>query len=40
MIIPHKMDNDVDSDEEQVRAGIMKLYSELKDRIKKGEFNN
>jgi hypothetical protein len=30
MIIPHRMDNDIDSDDDQVKAGVRKLYNALK----------
>lgn len=40
MLIPHRMDNDCESDVEQVEAGIKKLTQSLRDRIANGEPTN
>lgn len=38
MIIPQRIDNDVDTDEEQINAGIRKLHRLLLDRLNEGEM--
>jgi hypothetical protein len=37
LLIPHRMDNDCESDAEQVEAGIKKMQFSLKERIRNGE---
>lgn len=37
MIIEHRLDNDCESDAEQVEAGVKKLYQSLQEALKLGK---